>query len=270
MKTWFLYGKGLSIVFVAFLFSCTPLENSNGVAAVYPTSDTLPANLLRMYIQFTEPMKTVGNLQKIKLTSSEGHEVKGAIFMNVHELWDEKQTQLTLIFDPGRVKTGLQAYEQLGWALRTGQTYELIVEGLENIYHQEVRRFSKKFFVTEADLEPPNIDLWQMSLPKSDSKDPLRLHFNEMVDQMSIRHRLVVIDGKGLLLPGTYSFDNNELEWSFSPSELWDKGFYTILVNSRLADPSGNNLNGLFDHPVGSLKYNKEGELLRLDFEVDE
>ncbi|MEM7513074.1 MAG: hypothetical protein AAF388_19250, partial [Bacteroidota bacterium] len=42
-------------------------ERGPEISAIYPSADTLPENLLRMYIQFSSPMKTVGNLEKIQL-----------------------------------------------------------------------------------------------------------------------------------------------------------------------------------------------------------
>ena len=95
------------------------------VTAIYPSGDTLPANLLRMYLHFSKPMKITGNLERIKLFDENNQEVIGAIFNHVFELWDDQQQQLTLIFDPSRVKTGLQANERMGRALQVGKQYAL-------------------------------------------------------------------------------------------------------------------------------------------------
>ncbi|HAA19186.1 MAG TPA: hypothetical protein DCP28_10590, partial [Cytophagales bacterium] len=90
------------------------------VLAVYPSADTLPENLLRMYVEFATPMKTTGNLSRIQLKDAQGQVLNGVLFDNVYELWDPDQRQLTLLFDPGRVKTGLQAHDALGRALTPG------------------------------------------------------------------------------------------------------------------------------------------------------
>jgi len=42
-------------------------EQAPIVQAIYPTSDTLPENSLRFYVQFSTSMKAVNNLENIKL-----------------------------------------------------------------------------------------------------------------------------------------------------------------------------------------------------------
>ena len=87
-----------------------------------------------MYIQFSQPMKTKGNIEKIKLLNEQGIEVKGAIFNNVYELWDDSQTQLTIIFDPSRVKTGLIANETLGRSLKPNKIFKSIYANIVHIF----------------------------------------------------------------------------------------------------------------------------------------
>ena len=262
--------KELVLIFTVLSLSCSPESKKPEVTMVYPSSDMLPENLLRMYIQFSKPMKTVGNLEKIRLLNNAGHELSGAIFNNVYELWSQDQTQLTLILDPARVKTGLIANDRLGRALRSGQTYELLINDLENINHQKIKPYIKRFHVVEADFKPPDIDSWKMTMPMVASKDPLRLIFSERVDQMSLHHRLVIVDENQTVVKGTIAIASKETEWHFFPVENWKEGSYSIFVNARLADPSGNNLNGLFDHRIDSLKYEHEGKILNLDFEISE
>ena len=158
-----------TVVFLLILFiSCEKKQvHESRVTAVYPTSDTLPENLLRMYIQFSKPMKTVGNLEHIQLMDAEGKEIKGAIFNNVHELWDKDQKQLTIIFDPSRVKTGLVANETMGRALQPGNTYQLVISDVEDIDHKKLKEpFIKEFSVVKADTIIPNTENWKIQLPK--------------------------------------------------------------------------------------------------------
>lgn len=240
------------------------------VTAVYPSAATLPENLLRMYIQFSQPMKTVGNLKHIKLINEKGEEVKGAIFNNVYELWNEAQTQLTIIFDPARVKTGLIANETLGRALTPHKTFRLVVSDLEDIYGKKIEStYLKTFAVLPADLEPPNATLWEIAAPLKESKKPLKIDFFNTVDQMSLHTRIQVFTTENRLIEGKVQVENQEKTWSFTPNSYWEKGEYVIKVNSRLADPSGNNLNGLFDHAMGSLKSNREDNIITLHFVVD-
>lgn len=263
------------LILLKFLFSeaCdSPSQVSNyppRVTAVFPSSDTLPENLLRLYIQFSTPMKTVGNLERIKLLNDSGHEVQGAIFNNVYELWDKEQKQLTLLFDPGRVKTGLEAHEAMGRALEPGKDYQIVVGNLEDVNHQKLTKpFIKSFHIIAADTVAPNLKRWALELPPAGSVIPLHINFPGILDQLSLHHRLVITNAKDEIIEGTIQLGEYEKRWSFVPKDPWQKGDYHLYVNARLEDPAGNNLNGLFDHQAGSLNRDREGETLRLDFEI--
>ena len=267
------YRFRLLIFFLIPLFSCkgpqsnAPVGEVPIVTAIYPSSDTLPENLLRMYIQFSQPMKTVGNLEKIHLIDQEGKEVEGAIFNNVYELWDTEQKQLTLIFDPGRVKTGLSAHNTMGRALIAGQSYQLAIKELEDIHHQKLASpYTKKFYVSFPDSLAPNPAQWKWKVPLSQSQAALTIHFPEMIDQMSLHHRLLVANSQGTRIPGTVEFGKSEKAWKFIPDRHWNPGEYFLHVNTRLEDPAGNNVNGLFDHKIGSLKSEQEGQTQSIRF----
>lgn len=258
-------------VFLLMLFiSCKKKQiNDVSVTAVYPTSDTLPENLLRMYIQFSKPMKTVGNIEHIKLINDEGEEIKGAIFNNVHELWDKDQKQLTIIFDPSRVKTGLAANETMGRALQPGKTYQLVISDVEDIHHKKLRApFTKEFLVVTADTIIPNTKNWKIQLPQAKSEDTFVVTFPNMLDFNSSRQRLIITNSEKEIIKGTISIEQHEKVWVFNPSLPWEKGHYFLFINTRLEDPSGNNLNGLFDHKIGSLKYQSEGEIIQIPFTI--
>jgi hypothetical protein len=245
-------------------------NNSLEILSIYPTSDELPENLLRMYIHFSQPMKTVGNIEKIKLIDEDGVEIQGAIFNNVYELWDSKQQQLTVIFDPSRVKTGLQANVEMGRALKAGKSYSLIIEDAENIYGQRLATSYKKTFkVIEEDYNMPNVENWKYNIPVEGRQTPFIIDFSEPLDWLSLHARIKVFDFLQREVKGNIAINNNELEWNFTPTEKWKSGEYTIKVNTRLEDPSGNNLNGLFDHKTGSLISQNEGETISIPFKVN-
>lgn len=238
-----------------------PLE----VSKIYPTSDILPENLLRAYIEFSNPMKTSYNLEHIKLINSKGEEIKGAIFNNAYELWDASQKQLTIIFDPARVKTNLIANKSLGRALQPGQEYSLQIDSVQDIYGQMLKTpFIKTFRVVNQDTITPNTKYWKITTPKSKTTQPIQIRFNGAVDRMSLLTRIQVFDKYNNRVEGNIVITDYETSWHFKPKHHWEAGKYQLIVNSRLADPSGNNLNGLFDHQVGHLKSEKEGELIKL------
>lgn len=239
------------------------------VEAIYPSSDTLPENLLRMYIVFSQPMKTSGNLENINLLNDSGNTIEGAIFNNVYELWDATQKQLTIILDPARVKSDLVANKKLGRALKPGRFYHLKIDNVQDIFGQKIQSvYTKSFYVSEADIISPDINDWLISPPKPDTQEELTLRFPDAIDRMSLLNKIRIRDQNGLSIDGNISVKNKEQIWTFKPAEPWIAGSYELMVNSRLEDPSGNNLNGLFDHKVGSLKNDQEGLVEYLSFKV--
>ncbi|MEM7381681.1 MAG: hypothetical protein AAF361_10860 [Bacteroidota bacterium] len=215
-------------------------------------------------------MKTSGNIEKIKLVDEDGREVSNVFFNNAYELWNSEQTQLTLLLDPARVKSGLVANESYGRALKPNKKYTLLIEDLENVYHYKMRSpFEKIFEVAPADMQAPDIGKWQINIPKAGSKEAFSLEFPEMLDYNSINHQIALADSDHKRIIGSARIDNEETTWLFHPKHSWEAGTYTLYVNSRLEDPAGNNLNGLFDHKIGSLKNEMEGVIEKLTFNIE-
>ena len=162
------------------------------------------------------------------------------------------------------------AHEQLGRALKVGHTYELLIENLEDVYHQKMLQpYRKTIHVIEADTIAPDIEQWEINSPEARTMNPLIISFQDVVDQYSLQHRLILTDTSNKPVPGQSEAGANETRWQFTPETPWLAGTYHLYINARLADPSGNNLNGLFDHKVGSLKYDDEGETLSVDIVID-
>ena len=96
---------------------------------IYPTAEELPENLLRIYLYFPRPMAATGGRQHVALHDRNGAPVNGAFLATNQELWSPDRSRLTLLLDPGRVKTGLAAHQLMGRALVPGENYTLVVSG---------------------------------------------------------------------------------------------------------------------------------------------
>ena len=259
----------LSSVLFASLTACQLSRETPEVEAVYPSADVLPENLLRMYVQFSKPMKTVGNLERIKLIDEEGNELKYVFFNNVYELWNHEQTRLTLLLDPARVKSGLLANETIGRAKKPGKKYKLVKEALEAVNHKKMQvPFEKWIWIETADLLKPDIKRWKLVKPKANTRESFAIHFPQMLDLNSLQQRLAITDSESKPVQGTIVIEKQETEWRFQPEKPWRHGSYILHVNTRLEDPSGNNVNGLFDHKIGTLSIKKEGEIVRTLFNI--
>ncbi|MEO0732388.1 MAG: hypothetical protein AAFZ52_06110, partial [Bacteroidota bacterium] len=113
----------------------------------------------------------------------------------------------------------------------------------------------------EEDRFSPNTVLWEIQVPKANSQSPLIIRFPAMLDRLSLLQRLQLTDENKQRISGQIEITEQETEWRFVPNEKWAAGNYMLHVHGRLADPCGNNLNGLFDHKIGSLKYDQEGRI---------
>jgi hypothetical protein len=92
-----------------------PVRSSTQVAAVYPTRDLLPENLLRFYVSFSAPMSRGEAYLRIKLLDALTGKPVDAPFLELdEELWSNDAARFTLLFDPGRIKRGLKPREEVG------------------------------------------------------------------------------------------------------------------------------------------------------------
>ena len=227
------------------------------VEQVYPTADVLPENLLRFYIYFSEPMTREGIWDSVALLDESGGVVSGAFIENRFDLWSPGDTRLTVLFDPGRVKTGLVAHDRLGRALRPGKTYRLQIR--ESARTRDgcrlSRGFEKRFVATDADFEAPSLEEWQVRAPLADTQEPLHVVLDGPTDHVSMAYRIRVTDEAGAKVGGSLRLAGDEQEWIFTPSLPWGVGPYRIEVNTALEDIAGNRLTGLFDRPLGPEGY---------------
>ncbi len=80
----------------------------------------LPANLLRLYLNFDTPMARGQVAEFIHLVDAQGQEMPNA-FLNLGiEFWSTDQRRLTILFDPGRLKQGVGPNAVIGPPLAPG------------------------------------------------------------------------------------------------------------------------------------------------------
>jgi hypothetical protein len=224
------------------------------VEQVYPTAETLPENLLRFYIYFSEPMAREGIWKSVVLLDAHGDVVPGAFIENKFDLWSPDDRRLTVLFDPGRVKTGLVAHNTLGRALEAGESYTLKVDvGAETRSGCAMSRaYSKAFTAGKADFSAPDLADWQILSPPAGTKETLRVAFDGPLDHLSLAYRIRVKDTQDNPVRGALRLGDEEREWLFTPSEPWTGTAYTLEVNTTLEDIAGNRLTGLFARPLAT------------------
>ncbi len=222
------------------------------VEQVYPTVDILPENLLRFYIYFSESMAREGIWNSVVLLDADGEIVPGAFIENKFDLWSPDDRRLTVLFDPGRVKTGLVAHNTLGRALEAGKSYTLQVRASAETRNgcSIASDYSKSFDVADADFDAPDLAAWEIITPAAGSKNSLRVVLDGPTDHLSLAYRIRVKDAEGSSVRGTLRLGDQEREWVFTPQKPWAKAPHQLEVNTTLEDIAGNRLTGLFDRPV--------------------
>lgn len=227
------------------------------VLGVYPSGDSLPENLLKMYLRFSVPMQHIGNpIEHLRVRDeSAGQEVP--VFLKLERaLWNEDQTRLTLWLDPGRIKTGLIPNETSGMPLQAGHRYTMVIDtGLRSSTGQNLKSvFVKKWFTKESDRIKPNPANWKIQTPPSGSLDPLVIDLGEPLDVVLSVESLQIHSLENGPLQGKWRIHKGEEQVSFEPATPWKKGGYNIYVNPVLEDLAGNTPLRLFDAPIPSVK----------------
>ena len=225
-------------------------EPSTALNNIYPTTDQLPMNQLKLYLEFTKPMSVGHAFEHIRLYRMPGGIPETEAFLvTPEELWDPDRKRLTVFFDPGRIKRGVQPNLQLGLPLVEGRRYKLVIsrEWLDINGAELVSGFEKIFRVVAVDRESPDRASWKIDLPKAGTHQPIQINFMESMDYGLLYSAIMVLKEDEIPVAGTIRLDNFESEWNFIPLDTWKEGNYQIVVNAWLEDLAGNNLRRKFD-----------------------
>jgi hypothetical protein len=216
---------------------------------VYPSANVLPENQLKFYIHFSAPMSRGEAYDRMHLLDASENPVEDVFLELPEELWDKELRRLTVLFDPGRIKTGLVPNLEMGTALRAGKAYTFVIDrewrDAENKRLKE--RFTKSFTVGPADRKPLDPKGWRLAPPQAATLNPVVLDFFESLDQALLVDQLAVIDAAGNVVPGSAEIRNDETRWQFRPASAWKSGTYAIRVGTDIADLAGNLLGRAFE-----------------------
>ncbi|MBD2702972.1 hypothetical protein IC229_20160 [Spirosoma sp. BT702] len=219
---------------------------------IYPSADTLPENLLKVYLQFSRPMREGQSLRYVTLLKNGTDTLSGTFLDLQPELWDADRTMLTLWLDPGRIKRNLHPNQQLGAPLQAGTTYRLVVSGeWPDAQGATLGKTLSKTFVTDArDGVSPDPMQWSMNHPPPGTSQPLVITFPEPLDYSLLLETFRIRREDSTLVSGTWRTSFDEEKIVFSSAKPWLAGNYTLRIESRLEDLAGNNLNRPFDRDI--------------------
>ncbi len=265
-KTYLLYeGKEL---LTSFTIDEGDIIEAPKLVAIYPTSDVVPENLLKMYFQFSKPMQEVDSaIHYITVfDESDGKEVD--VFLELPtELWNKDHTRLTLWLDPGRIKTDLIPNKEKGLPIINGHSYKITVSSewrdSEGIPLQNA--YTKQFKVIDRDSEQPKVSDWEINV----HSNQLELYFNEPMDGVLAKEVIYIKNAEDEIVEGDFKLINKEETLVFNPKALFESGRYTIVVASKLEDLAGNNLNHMFDNDLTKSSKEPPSEFKTLLFTVE-
>ncbi|MBB73307.1 MAG: hypothetical protein CMJ75_02205 [Planctomycetaceae bacterium] len=220
--------------------------------ALYPSSTRVPENLLRLYLQFSQPMTQGDSYRHIQLLDASGQVVDLPFLEVGEELWDPTGTRLTVLFDPGRIKRGLKPREELGPIMEEGRRYTLTIsqrwrDANGRPLKQGLRRLWQ---ATAPDHRQPAPEKWQVSGPRSGAREPLTVRFPAPLDYAMLTRVLAVVSPQGQAVAGEVMVDQQETRWRFIPKQQWQAGSYRLMIDSTLEDVAGNSIKRPFEVDV--------------------
>ncbi len=228
--------------------------SSPTVTAVYPMVEVVPANLLRFYIQFSQPMSENDPHAKVHLNVN-GETVDLPFVEVPNGLWNKHRTRLTLILHPGRIKREVGPNIALGPIISSGDQIELVVDAAfaGGELQPMPATFRQSYMVGEPIRTGFDPMSWQFEIPSAGSKDALTIKFDRALDQILL-DRMVTIETKQ-----PTSIKSSAFQLSFLPVEAWQRGAFNLVFDPALEDLAGNRPGRAFDHD--SEIYSKNVEL---------
>ncbi len=238
--------------------------------SIYPSQDTLPENLLKMYFEFSEPMVEGSSSPHLTLIRNDRDTMRGTFLDLQPELWNADGTVLTLWLDPGRIKRDLIPNKELGSPLKQGERYTLHVNKSWQSKNGVplTKNYSKTFVTIHRDEESPDPMMWKVTVPSSNDKQPLEIQFPQPLDYFLVKECIAILNSHGDVVRGTTVTADEERILRFVPDEPWTKGRFALHIERRLEDLAGNNLNRPFDRNIYEQNERHEQKIFRKEFEI--
>lgn len=247
-------------ILVILVWAASPLargeENAPKVTAIHPSTDCIPANLLRFYLTFNEPMARGDIDRSISIENSNGETIASP-FLNIRaELWTADQTTITLLLDPGRIKRGVGPNVMGGAPLSAGKRYSLVVSAplRAAASGKEIEISRKDFCVSEAERRPLDLANWLVEGVRARTTDPLIVSFDRLMDYGSASGRIAIESNDGRPVAGSFRFGPDDRSIEFWPSLPWEASSYEIVADEALEDAAGNRLSASFDSSPGEYR----------------
>ena len=130
-----------------------------------------------------------------------------------------------------------------------GQSYSLTIDAKwqDGAGRPLSRSFVRKFRIGQSDQTQPDPKRWVVRTPRRGTREALDIHFAGCIDHALLERMIVIENTQGIELDGQIKILESETAWRFTPNEAWAEGKHSIVVDTELEDPSGNNILALFE-----------------------
>lgn len=246
--------------------------SGNAIQAIYPSSETLPANLLRMYVYFNQPMGLANPHDHVWLIDEERQLINTPFVEITEGLWNNNRTRLTLFFHPGRVKRGVGPNMTMGTVLEVGKSYELSFDpDWKDALGRPIGETStKSFLAEEAQRETFDPEYWEIKRPQSGTLEPVSIDWSQPLDY-ALAKRMIHVVQDGQAVPVIAELFKNEKQLQLIPADSWKPGQYFLEIDPRLEDLAGNTAFHLFDTAteLASAPEGRDLTPIRIPFEIE-
>ena len=237
------------------------------VVRILPTAKVVPANLLKFYIEFNQPMREGREIfDRIHLRDLQTNQLVHDPWRR-RELWFDDSKRLTLWIHPGRIKQGVNLREQFGPVLLPGRKYELILDRtIQNPNGRQLAAPVRFAFQTSDELRKRvSLDQWKIVVPEEKPLRKLTVHTDRPLDPFLVRRYLKVHS-----LPGDREIPC-QIDWSQSHTQFaltgnWIPGKYRLTALDFLEDLAGNTPERVFDRDLSVPESDKPTR--SMDFEI--
>ncbi|MEM7015065.1 MAG: hypothetical protein AAF585_26700, partial [Verrucomicrobiota bacterium] len=134
------------------------------LTAIFPTPRQLPANLLKFYLYFDQPMREGREIfEQVHIEDIESGKRVDAPWRR-QELWTADARRLTLWIHPGRVKRGVNLREELGPVLYPNRKYALVIDATVRSANGEPlgKEIRHEFSTSAEDYKRPLPEEWTL------------------------------------------------------------------------------------------------------------
>ncbi len=227
-------------------------SSATEVLEIGPTASEVPRNLLRLSVTFSAPMRDGRADAHVHLVDQRGAEIHGALLPMEPELWDGDRRRLTVLLDPARIKRGLVGHRELGYPLRSGESFRLVVDAdYPDARGGPLRAGADRRYEVGADerrrVDP---DGWALRVPAARTFDPLEVGFDRPLDAALLARCLRVVDPAGRAVDGRGGVGPEGRSWWFAPTGAWAPALHALVVDPALEDLAGNSVARVFDRDL--------------------